>query len=284
MLWTTVGSARWADFVLIDTYSTFNFWYAFSVSQLCRILDLKYMLILHGGNLPGRLKRNPRLCRMVFRNATCLVAPSQYLAQEFKKSGYEVVHIPNPVDTTEFKYKSREAIGPKLIWVRSLADLYNPEMALEVVRDLKTDFPEVSLIMVGPDGGKLKTLARFVKEHELDVQFTGRLTKAQWAALAKDCDIFLNTSTVDNAPFSILEALALGLFVVSTDVGGIPFLMEHERHGLLVRSGQNRDMADSVRRLISDSNLRKVISSSSEILINGSSSGEVAKKWIEILR
>lgn len=283
MLWMTIRNSRWSDFVLIDTYSTWNFWYSFAVSQLCRLLNRNYILILHGGNLPQRLKKNPTLCRMVFKNAFQCVAPSRYLVTAFKREGYDIVHIPNPVDTAQFKFKHRESIGPKLIWVRSLDELYNPEMALRVLRDLKKNFPEVSLVMVGPDRGKLESLQKFAKENQLDVVFTGKLSKHQWAQLADDCDILLNTSTVDNAPFSILEALALGLFVVSTDVGGIPFLIEHERHGLLVGSGESKAMAHCVRRLVENSELRKVLSVESKILITDSSLGKVGEKWNEIL-
>src|SRR5690349_6621558 len=69
MLRKTFALRHQADYVLIDTYSTQNFWYAFAVSQLCRLLKMKYIPILHGGNLPDRLQRNPALCKMIFKNA-----------------------------------------------------------------------------------------------------------------------------------------------------------------------------------------------------------------------
>lgn len=284
MILMTVRNSRWADVVLIDTYSTSNFWYAAIVSQICRILSVRYAPILHGGNLPVRLKSNPWLSKMIFKNAAFCVAPSPYLANAFETAGYSVCHIPNPVDVTAFKSLKRVSVSAKLIWVRSLTELYNPKMALQVMVILKDDFPDVSLKMVGPDRGMLSELQEFAQANELDVTFTGKLTKVEWAKLADSCDVFLNTSTVDNAPFSILEALALGLFVVSTDVGGIPFLIKHEHHGLLVRSGDIHAMAQSIRRLIADSNLRKTIVCEASKLISDSSSVEVVKKWNEILR
>src|SRR5690606_24786051 len=122
--------SRKTDYVLIDTYSTSNFWYAFAVSQLCRFLRLKYIPILHGGNLPVRLANNPRLCRMVFKYAHVNVAPSGYLQQAFSDAGFSVIKIPNPFDAADFPYKHRQFVGPKLLWVRSFAAIYNPEMAL----------------------------------------------------------------------------------------------------------------------------------------------------------
>ena len=58
MILKTAKYAKKVDCVLIDTYSTKNFWYAFIISQLCRILKLKFIPKLHGGNLPSRIVRS----------------------------------------------------------------------------------------------------------------------------------------------------------------------------------------------------------------------------------
>jgi glycosyltransferase involved in cell wall biosynthesis len=73
-------------------------------------------------------------------------------------------------------------------------------------------------------------------------------------------DIFLNTAKVDNTPVSVMEAMACGLCVVSTNAGGIPDLLEHERDALLVPAGDARLMAAAVGRLLSDERLAAVIS------------------------
>ena len=59
-------------------------------------------------------------------------------------------------------------------------------------------------------------------------------------------DIFLNTTFVDNTPVSVLEAMACGLCVVSTDVGGLSFLLEHEGDALLVPPDNPKAMAAAV--------------------------------------
>jgi glycosyltransferase involved in cell wall biosynthesis len=63
-------------------------------------------------------------------------------------------------------------------------------------------------------------------------------------------DIFLNTTHVDNTPVSVLEAMACGLCVVSTNVGGIPYLLEDEYDDLLVTSDDPVAMTTAVRRLL----------------------------------
>ena len=83
MLWMCFKYRKSADYVLIDTYSTLNFYYAYFVSQLCRVLKLKYVPILRGGNLPERLKSSSKLSKSIFNNAFINVAPSLYIKSNF---------------------------------------------------------------------------------------------------------------------------------------------------------------------------------------------------------
>jgi glycosyltransferase involved in cell wall biosynthesis len=65
-------------------------------------------------------------------------------------------------------------------------------------------------------------------------------------------DIFLNTTNTDNTPISVLEAMACGLCVVSTNVGGIPYLVRHEYDALLVPPDDADAMTAAVQRLLND--------------------------------
>lgn len=283
MLWQTIAHSRKADYVLIDTYSTWNFWYAVAVSQFCRLFRLKYIPILHGGNLPHRLTKNPKLCKMVFGHAYINVAPSGYLQNAFTDAGFRVVTIPNPFDRSDFPHRDRQELRPRLLWVRSFAPIYNPEMALTVLALLKDKFPDAGLCMVGPDKGILSMVQQSAELQKLDVVFTGKRTKKEWAALSSDCDIFINTSRVDNMPFSIIEALSLGMAVVSTNVGGIPHLLTHGENAMLVTDGDAKAMADAVVELIENDALRARILQQAQVLAAQSDWENVRDKWREIL-
>ncbi|NND10082.1 MAG: glycosyltransferase family 1 protein, partial [Flavobacteriaceae bacterium] len=96
MCYVMIANSRTADYVLIDTYSTLNFYYAYIISLLCRIVNLKYIPILRGGNLPLRLINNPNMSRAIFNNAYTNVSPSDYLKSVFGEQGYSnVICIPN---------------------------------------------------------------------------------------------------------------------------------------------------------------------------------------------
>ena len=86
------------------------------------------------------------------------------------------------------------------------------------------------------------------------------MPKEDVAGWLNEGDIFLNTTNVDNAPVSVLEALACGLCVVSTSAGGMAHLAEDGREVLLVPPGDPEAMADAVRRVITDPDLAERLS------------------------
>src|SRR5690554_2082298 len=116
MGWVVIKNASKIDYVIIDTYSTSSFWYAFMVSQLCRMLGVKYIPILHGGNLPQRLDQSPILSKMIFTHAYKNVAPSGYLMHAFEQHKYpNLVYIPNTIELANYPFlPTRELTPPKL--------------------------------------------------------------------------------------------------------------------------------------------------------------------------
>ncbi|MCO6174162.1 glycosyltransferase family 4 protein [Flavobacterium sp. NRK F10] len=240
------------DYVLIDTYSTKAFWYAFLCSQICRIRNIHYIPVLHGGNLPERLKRNPRLTRMIFAHAYKNSAPSGYLKSVFESHGYtNVVFIPNSIAIEQYPFKRREQFKPDLLWVRAFAEIYNPEMAVYVLQKIAETYPEASLTMVGPDKENfLEEVKQLADKLKLNVTFTGKLAKEEWWKLSESFDFFINTTHFDNTPVSVMEAMALGIPVISTNVGGLPFLLEDKKDAILVSDGSVEEMASAILELI----------------------------------
>lgn len=286
MLRQTIRYRKRADYVLIDTYSTYNFWYAFFVSQLCRLLKLKYIPKLHGGDLPHRLAKNPQLCRMIFKHSYCNVAPSGYLLEAFKDKDFaDLLYIPNTIELQKYPFKARtDIVAPKLLWVRSFTSIYNPEMALKVFEELKKEFPECELCMVGPDkDGTLSKIKDMAKRRKLNVRFTGKLSKAEWIKLSADFDIFINTSHYDNTPISVIEAIALGLPVVTTNVGGISYLLEDQKTALLVDDNDVTAMVDALRKIITNPKIKESLVDNAYGLVQDFDWKKVKSKWDEVL-
>lgn len=285
MLLSIVWHRSKTDLVLIDTYSTQNFYYAFFCGLLCRWLRLPYYPILHGGNLHNRLEKSPKMSRLLFKNATKNIAPSLYMLNLFIKNGYQqTLHIPNDINLAVYPFKARRAVTAKLLWVRSFKDIYHPQMAIEVVQALKEKGLEVSLCMVGPAvDDSFRECESLAQTLILEVRFTGRLSKPQWTALSQEYDIFINTTHADNLPVSVLEAMALGLPVVSTRVGGIPFLIKHEQNGLLCPDSDVENMAQQIIRLIEKPALTAQISQAGRITAEAYDWERIKNKWVALL-
>ena len=255
MCYTIIKHRKTTEVVLIDTFSTANFYYALITSQLARILALKYIPILHGGNLPYRLKHSEFLSMPIFKYAYKNVSPSLYLAHEFKKYNFDTVYIPNSILVEEIPFKLRTNMEPKLLWVRAFDKIYNPAMAIKVLAILKASHKNASLCMVGPDkDGSLnqaKELAKLLGVAE-SVTFKGVLPKEQWHQLSENYTVFINTTNIDNMPMSVVEAMALGLPIVSTDAGGLPFLIENGVDGILIPVRDEKLMAEAIVNLLNN--------------------------------
>ena len=284
MLWAVIRHRK-ADFLLIDTYSTLGFWYAYLSGILAQRLNIKYIPILHGGDLPKRLKSHPKACRQLFTNAYINIAPSAYLLHHFQESGYTNLHyIPNSIELQHYPYRKREAISPQLLWVRSFAQIYNPILALKVLQQLLVSYPNVQLSMVGPfKDDSIESCKAYAAKHNLPVTFTGGMPKADWLAYAQDFDIFINTTNVDNTPVSVIEAMALGLPVVTTNVGGIPYLVEDKKEALLVPPDNVNAMTQAITSLLENPVKTKKLSVAGRQKVEAFDWDVVKEKWEEIL-
>jgi len=141
---------KWADIILIDTFSSNAFNFAFWCGLFARKLGLKYINILRGGNLLVRLESDTKRSRQLFLNAERIVSPSLYLQELFSEYNIDVTYIPNPIDMGKYEFKRRTTFRPALLWVRSLHNTYNPKMAIKCLNEIKQQYPDVSLTMLGP--------------------------------------------------------------------------------------------------------------------------------------
>ncbi|RMA57994.1 glycosyltransferase family 4 protein [Ulvibacter antarcticus] len=285
MLWAVLRYSKKVSVVLIDTYSTQNFYYAVAVAKLCRMLGLDYIPILHGGNLPDRLKKSPVLSRKLFKNAKSNVSPSMYLIEAFKSHGFDnLTHIPNSIELENYPFLLRKELQPKLLWVRSFTEIYNPLLALDVVELLQKKGIDVSLTMVGPEkDGSLEKCEKEVEKRNLPVTFTGKLKKSEWLLLSEDHDIFINTTNFDNTPVSVIEAMALGLPVISTNVGGIPHLISDKQTGILVPPNDSAAIEKAINQLLNEPDLGLTISKNARKSIETFDWQKVKVRWHVLL-
>ena len=272
--------------VVVDVFSTEAFWFAYATARLCRLLHLPYITILHGGNLPERLKQSPTRCLAVFNYSAANVSPSIFLKNVFEAHGHRAVYIPNFIDIAQYPFRARETVRPRLLWVRSFHKVYNPILAVEVLAQLQRTHRDAVLCMVGPDkDGSVADVMQRAKELSVTnhLTITGRMSRQEWTQLAGDYDIFLNTTNVDNHPVSVIEAMALGLPLVSTNVGGLPYLIEAGQDGLLVPPGDAAAFVTAINGLLEQPGLAVRLAAKARRKVENLDWNHLKDEWLRLL-
>ncbi|HEX2205773.1 MAG TPA: glycosyltransferase family 4 protein, partial [Longimicrobium sp.] len=111
----------------------------------------------------------------------------------------------------------------------------------------------------------------------------GPVPKAEVPARLAEGDVYLNTPRADNTPVTVLEAMACGLCVVSTEVGGIPYLLDDGGDALLVPPGDAEAMAAAVLRLLRDPALAGRLSRAGRRKAEGCDWSAVLPRWEGLL-
>lgn len=257
-------SRNWGrvDVVIVDVFSGRAFLLAEFACAWSRRSGARTILTLHGGGLPKFARQTPKRVRRLLRSADHVTSPSAYLADRFAEV-CSVEVIPNPIDLARFGRRASDpapARGPggrtQLLWVRAFHAIYRPWAAVKILHRVTQTNRHVELTLVGADkkDGSLERVRATADELGVadKVRVILGLPHEQIADELQRADVFLNTTSIDNTPMSVLEALAMGVPVVSTSVGGIPYLVQHGQSALLSPLTDDEAMARNVLRLLDD--------------------------------
>jgi glycosyltransferase involved in cell wall biosynthesis len=286
MALTALGMRGRYRIAIVEVYSGQAFLWAEAATRAAKAVSKKVVLALHGGGLPEFAARHPRRVGRLLRAADAVVAPSAYLRDGLRPFRSDIRLLPNAIDLSAYPFRLRREASARLVWLRAFHRIYDPEMAVRVLAELRRTHPEAVLSMYGVDkDGSLGSARRLAEELGVaqSVRFPGVLPKQRVGEALAEADIFLNTARVDNMPVSVMEAMACGLCVVSTNVGGVPHLVRDGLNGLLVPAGRSTDMTDAVRRLLQDADLRSRLSQGARQWAEQFSWERILPQWLELL-
>jgi glycosyltransferase involved in cell wall biosynthesis len=212
-----------------------------------------------GGEAREYLAASARWVKPSMARAAALVVPSGFLQQVFSEFGIASTVIPNIIDLDTFSPAQLQTQGQNfnLVVTRNLEPIYGLETAIQALALARAQIPAIQLKIAGsgPQGPQLRELVTRLGQDGA-VEFLGRLERDAVVALYHSADAMLNPSRVDNMPNSVLEALACGLPVISTRVGGVPYIVEEGETALLVAPDNPQEMARAILRLYKDATLR----------------------------
>ncbi|MCZ4313785.1 glycosyltransferase family 4 protein [Comamonadaceae bacterium G21597-S1] len=252
LLWKAIGKS---DVVHVMANSGWS-WHLFAAPAIwiSRVRGVAVVVNYRGGEAAAFLAKTQRIVRVSMRRVALLVVPSAFLQQVFAGFGMQASLLPNIVDLSRFHPRpARTTDAMHLVVARNLEPLYDNATALRAFQIIKSDFAHARMTIAGsgPEEARLRELA-----HSLDVSdavtFAGRLDREAMASLYRTADLMINPSLADNMPNSVLESLASGVPVVSTNVGGVPFMVRHGETALLVEPSSPSAMAHACIRVLRD--------------------------------
>lgn len=248
-----------------------------------RLYGKPVVMNYRSGEAPDHLQRSA-VARKVLATVDRNAVPSRFLRDVFARFGIGADIIPNIIDVDRFKFRAREPLQPHVLSTRNFEDLYNVACTLRAFRLVQQRHPSATLTLVG--GGSNEPALR-VLASELGLQhvrFAGRVPPDDIWRFYADADIYLQTPNIDNMPGSVLEAFASGCAVVSTEAGGVPAILTHEEHGLLVPCDDHEAAAAAVLRLLDDAGLAARLTASARASCDQYRWTSVRSQWVDLYR
>jgi len=251
---------------------------------VARLRGVPVIVNYRGGEAAAFLQRSAALVRATLARARVLVVPSGFLEEIFARHGMSATVVPNIVDLERFRPRSpgtaREA--EEIVVARNLEAIYGIDLALAAFQKVHRERPRARLVVAGtgPEHARLAAMRDSLGLSDA-VSFCGRLDRDAMAARLAGAAVALNPSRVDNMPNSVLEAMASGVPVVSTRVGGVPFIVRDGVTGLLVEPAVDA-MAAAILKLLTDEPLARSLAAAAQADVQQYAWPRVRPLWLAV--
>lgn len=210
-------------------------------------LGKRVVLTYHGGGGESFFDRHPKLIHAYLTRTDANIVLSGFIARVFEKHQLPYTIIPNIIELDESHFHQRDTIRPVFICTRTHEGLYNIPCILRAFQRVQKELPDASLFLVG-DGPQHESLVQQTKEMCLkNVVFTGRVHNKQIYDFLSQADVMLSSPIIDNMPVSLIEAMNAGLLVISSRVGGVPYMILDGDNGLLFESNNDEELAEKMK-------------------------------------
>jgi glycosyltransferase involved in cell wall biosynthesis len=234
-----------------------------AILKFARRTDTPFLVTLQEGDAAGHIAR-ARFglvgfgWRFILRQADHVQVISSYLDSMARAYGYagNITLVPNGVDMQKQRAQHREYEAREkkvIISVSRLVQKNGIDTLLRAFAEVHKTFPlaELHLVGDGPLRAELEVLARLLKIEKF-VVFTGEAPHERIAEYYAAADIFVRPSRSEGLGTAFLEAMANGLPIIGTPVGGIVDFLRNGETGLVCRVDDPHDLAENITMLFND--------------------------------
>ncbi len=225
---------------------------------IASFFNVKKVIFFHGWNddLSSEIDRDPTWFKSNYGKADAFFV----LAEKFKD---RLVHwgISKPiflmttkVDTSLLEYKVVKEKSKKktILFLGRVEEYKGIFIAIEAFKILKEKFPNLKLVVAGGGSALARCKSNVALAGIVDVDFLGAVHGVEVAEAFTNADLYILPSYSEGMPTSLLEAMAFGLPVISTPVGGIPDFFDHRNMGELIESKQAQPFVIAIEKLLND--------------------------------
>ncbi|KKW29926.1 MAG: hypothetical protein A3K06_00950 [Candidatus Doudnabacteria bacterium RIFCSPHIGHO2_01_52_17] len=254
--------------------------------------DIKFLLTLQEGDSLAHIHERVRYFlpqwRRIFGRADYVQAISKFLAEWAKREGVQspVEVVPNGVDLRSLSLsKEKKSPSDKIIITTSrLVEKNGLDVLLRAFAELKKrgfgGKLSLQILGSGPLEGRLKLLAVELGVSG-SVEFYGHIEPAALPKYLYNADVFVRPSRSEGLGSSFLEAMAAGLPVVATPVGGIPDFLSDGKTGLFSRVDDPVDLAEKIKRVLDDPKLSARLAANAKQLVQARYDWELVSKSMD---
>lgn len=253
-------------------------------SLLAKIRSRKQVFTLRGGALIEFTEKNKNTIIKTLKRATYIQTPSLFLKEYFDNLGFKIYYLPNPINLEKFPFKRDDIIENSILWVRAFKNIYNPDLAVKILYEVRKTNPSATLTMIGPNKGTLNETIKLIKNLGLEdsIKIIGPVKNELLFNYYQTHEVYLNTTSYESFGVAIVEAASCGIPIVSTSVGEIPYLWDQNKEMMMISKFEPDSLAQIISYLFLNPELASEMAANAQKKALGFSWDSIKDKWEKI--
>ena len=254
------------ELVHIHMASYGSFYRKSIIISLCKMLHIKVVVHCHGAcfeKFYNSVKESKKeYIKKTFAKTEKVIVLSESWKEFFKTIVdenkiavlYNSVNVPDKIDRNELNKV------PTGLFLGRIGERKGAYDLIEAVKNIKNEGIKIKILMAGD--GEIQKAKDIIKKENIEdiIEVLGWIDNKQKEKYLKSSDFYILPSYDEGMPMSVLEAMSYSLPVITTDVGGIPEIIQNKNNGIMVKPGNNDEIKNAIKKIIENNEFRKEIS------------------------